>query len=296
MDLISDLRIALTIARTNSISAASRDLNMTVSTVSRRLDDLEDKLSMRLFNRTTKGLFLTSDGDAALLEAEELVEKADRLIARGASDPGRLSGVLRVTAPARFGQLYIAPVVARFMLDHPGLRVDLACTDQIQNLEETGFDVAIRIGRSGQDHNLVRKLIANRRILVASPNWLARNDLPSSIEELSGCEGLMLGGETAWITRGPEGKRVEIKPAVRFRSQYGDVIHDVCVAGCGVAFKSIWDVAASVKTGRLIHIFKDYEQFEPSDITLVLPRRRFVSERVRQFTEAVEAGLKDTSW
>lgn len=298
MDLISDVKVALAIARTKSLSAAARELNMTVPTVSRRLDDLETKLGVRLFNRTTKGVFVTDDGNALLESGQELVEQADDFLRRGALKSKGLTGILRVSAPARFGQLYIAPLVADFLKDHPGLSLDLACTDQILNLEETGFDLAIRIGRFGQDNNIVKKIASNRRILVAAPDWLAANPLPEKIEALAGCDGLMLGSETTWKLKRSHAdtgvSRLEITPHVRFRSRYGDVIRSVCEAGCGIALKSVWDVATALQEKTLVQIFPPYEQDSSSDIMMVFPSRRFVSDRVRAFASAVETSLRKT--
>lgn len=295
MDLISELKVALTIARTKSLSAASRELNMTVSTASRRLDELEEKLKTRLFNRTTKGLFLTDDGDALLIQGQELVERADNLINTSALQSNKLSGILRVTAPARFGQNYIAPVAAQIMLEHPNLSIDLACTDQIQNLEESGFDLAIRIGFFGQDSNIVRKLLPNRRILVASPQWLQLNNIPTRIQDLAGCDGLMLGNETSWKLKSTNQKCIEITPRIRFRSRFGDVVREICEEGCGIALKSSWDVVPAIKAGKLVQLFPDYQQDSVSDITLVMPSRKFVSERTKVFAEAVQTALRSTN-
>lgn len=294
MDLVSDLQMALAVARLRSISAVAREMNMTASSVSRRLDDLERKLDVRIFNRTTKGLFLTDDGADILAQGRDLVEKAEQLLSRATGAGGQLSGTLKITAPARFGQLYVAPLAAEFLLKHPNVSVDLACTDQIQNLEETGMDVAIRIGRFGQEQNLVRKLTANRRVLVAAPRWIEKNGAPAEIDQLNKIDGLFLGDETVWRLKGPDGVEVRAKPFARFRSRYGDVVRQVCEAGAGVAFKSLWDVSSAIEDGSLVRILPDYDQFNPSDITLVLPTRRYVNNRVRTFVEMLEEMIQRT--
>ncbi len=292
MDLIENLKIALTIARTKSISAAARELNMTVPTVSRHLDNLEDRLKTRLFNRTTKGLFLTDDGDAVLVDAQELVERAENLGFRDTAASESLSGTLRLTAPARFGQIYIAPIVADFMRAHPNISIDLACTDHIQNLEEDGFDLAVRIGRVGQHNNTIKKIVANRRILVCSPAWLEQNPIPRMVSQLSGCDGLLLGTETRWLLKNATGEEFSVTPRARFGSRYGDVIREICEAGCGIALKSMWDVGPCLEAGTLVQIFPDFEQKETSDITLVYPDRRYVSARARAFSTTLENVLR----
>ncbi len=293
MDLIADLKIALAIARTKSISGAARELNMTVPTVSRHLDDLEGRLRTRLFNRTTKGVFLTDGGDAVLVDALELVERADNLISQSASASEGLSGMLRLAAPARFGQTYIAPIAAEFMRVHPNISIDLACTDHVQNLAEEGFDLAIRIGRIGQDNNIIKKIVANRRILVCSPAWLSQNQIPDKLSGLSGCDGLLLGTETTWSLKNGAHEEVSVTPHARFRSRYGDVIREICEAGYGIALKSMWDVGPSLETGALVQVFPEYEQKQASDITLVFPNRHYVSGRVRAFATAVENALRN---
>ena len=292
MDLIADLKIALTIARTKSISAAARELNMTVPTVARHLNALEGKLKTRLFRRTTKGLFLTDDGDSVLVNAQELVERAEDIVSRCASASEGFSGTLRLTVPARFGQIYIAPIAAEFMQEHPNISIDLACSDHVHNLEEDGFDLAVRIGRSGQGSNIIKKIATNRRILVCSPEWLRRNLLPDTVAELSGCDGLLLGAETNWTLRNAADEEALVTPHMRFRSRYGDVIREICEAGCGIALKSMWDVKTCLEAGTLVRIFPEYEQRESSDITLVFPDRRYISGRARAFATAVENTLR----
>lgn len=226
------------------------------------------------------------------MDAQELVERAENLGSRGTTASEGLSGTLRLTAPARFGQIYIAPIVADFMRTHPNISIDLACTDHIQNLEEDGFDLAVRIGRSGQHNNTVKKIVANRRILVCSPTWIEQNPIPRIVSQLSGCDGLLLGAETKWLLKNAAGDELSVTPHARFRSRYGDVIREICEAGCGIALKSMWDVGPCLEAGTLVQIFPEFEQKETSDITLVYPDRRYVSARARAFGTTLENVLR----
>ena len=293
MDLISDLKMALAVARLNGISAAAREMDVTASSVSRRIDDLEKRLNVRIFNRTTKGLHVTDDGQSILAEGQGLVQNAEMLLSRATNHGDSLSGSLRVTAPARFGQLFVAPAVSRFMLEHPDVTVDLSCTDEIQNIEDLGMDIAIRIGRKGQQNNLVRKLAANHRVLVAAPAWIEQYGAPDTIDLLGQVDGLVLGTENIWHLKGPGGVLVDIKPNVRFRSRYGDVVRQICESGAGVAFKSLWDVSAAIEQGTLVQLFPEYQQSNPADITVVLPTRRYVASRVRVFIDTLDALMKE---
>jgi len=291
MDLVTDLRLVLALARLGSLAAAARETGVGTSSVARRLDVLEHRLGERLFNRTPRGVFLTQAGEARLVAARQIVDAADeftRVDAREAT----LSGLLRLSCPARFGERCVAPVVAAFLATHPDVRIELDLTDEIRDLDRDGIDVAVRIGESAPEHNVVRRIAPNRRILVAAPEWIDAHPPIVSPQDLDGADGLMLGSKTEWRLRVPDGTSAVVRPRRRFGGRGGDVILTLCLAGLGVALKSKWEVRELVGRGALDEVLPGVVQDVSADIMTLMPSRRHVPRLVRVFVAELERDLR----
>lgn len=291
MDLVTDLRLVLALARLGSLAAAARETGVGTSSVARRLDALEHRLGERLFNRTPKGVFLTQAGEARLVAARQIVDAADEFTRRDAGE-ATLSGLLRVSCPARFGERCVAPVVAAFLAAHPDVRIELDLTDEVRDLDRDGIDVAVRIGESAPEHNVVRRIAPNRRILVAAPEWIATHSPIASPANLDGVDALMLGSATEWSVRSPDGTVSTVRPRRRFGGRGGDVVLTLCLAGLGVALKSAWEVRELVERGALNEVLPGCVQDVPADIMTLMPSRRYVPRLVRVFVAELERDLR----
>lgn len=291
MSLIPDLALMLELAEHGSFSVVGRRQDQAPSSVARRLDRLEAMVGERLFNRTPKGLFLTTTGARKLSEARALVAAAEAFVAARPRD-GALKGGVALTAPSRLGAVCVAPIVASFLAEHPEISVDLHLTDAFQDLDRDRIDIAVRIGGDAPGHHRVRRIADNRRVLVASPAYVATRPPIATPEDLRGCDGVVLGAAPVWRLRDAAGRRVEVTPRARVRCVAGDAVTTLCEAGLGVALKSYWDVRGSLMAGRMVQVLPDWTQADGSEIVLTTPSNRLVSPAARAMAQALERGLR----
>lgn len=290
MDLLEAIRTFERIARTGSLSAAGRELRIGTAGVSRRLAALESRLGVRLFQRSTRGLALTGEGSALLSRAGALLADAESLESLFSDDAGRVSGLLRLSAPTRFGERYVVPAIEAFLRQHPAADVSLHLTDRHLDLVANGLDLAVRVGPSPDSSHILHRLAVSRRIVCASPDYLHRMGTPRSPADLGTHHCLVLGDKDVWrFRRDGQEYRVQVHP--RLRCLDGDVVSQCCRRGLGVALKSLWDVFEDVAAGHLVPLLDDVTVGDDAMICVLLPSRRRVPERVRAFMDALRAGI-----
>ena len=294
MDRLDDLNLFVRVAELGSITAAARDLDLSLSVASERLKRLEQALGVRLFYRTTRRLTLTEEGAALLEQGRPLLEDLEALTS-GLERAGReITGTLRVTMPAAFGRLYISPLLPRFLARHPMLNVHVVVADQMLDLAHEGLDLAIRIGALESSSLVSRKIAANRRLLCASPGYLRRHGTPKTPDALARHACLVLVGSKgpidSWTLRGADGREHVVRVRGRLHSNSGEVIRDAALAGQGIALFSTWHVHDDLRAGRLRVVLPQYSLPE-SGIYAVMPQRRLVLPRVRVFVDYVAKEL-----
>jgi len=298
MDRLDDLNLFVRVAELGSITAAARDLDLSLSVASQRLKRLEQRLGVRLLYRTTRRLKLTEEGAALLEQGRPLLEDLDALTS-GLKRAGReITGTLRVTMPAAFGRLYVSPLLPRFLARHPTLNIHMVVADQMLDLAHEGLDLAIRIGTLESSSLVSRKIAANRRLLCASPRYLRRHGTPRTPDALTRHECLVLVGSRgpidSWVLRGPDDQEHVVRVRGRLHSNFGEVIRDAALAGQGIALLSTWHVHDELRTGRLRVVLPKYSLPE-SGIYAVMPQRRLVPPRVREFVEYLAKELAKIS-
>ena len=279
-----DLAILTAVIDDGSMSAAARRLGVTPALVSQRIAKLEDRLGVRLLNRTTRRLSLTEEGRALDMRAREILaslQDAEAAVSEGTTRP---RGTLRVTLPAAFGRLHIAPLLPDFLARHPDMQVSATLTDAVTDLVDHGFDLAVRIGRLGDSSLIARRLAPNHRLLCASPAYLARHGAPARPEALSGHACLVLGSQPVWRFDGPDGE-VTHRPRALIESNDGEVLRQAALAGAGLTLKSTWEVGPDLAAGTLVRVLADFPC--PSDVAVhaVYPGRHHLSPRVRAFVD-----------
>lgn len=279
-----DIAVFVRAAALGNLSAAARDLALSTSTASARLQRLEDQLGARLLHRTTRRLSLTGDGERFLEHAEQLLvmsEAAVQSVGRGAEAP---RGTLRVTAPASFGRQHVSPAIPAFLAKYPGITLDLRLTDQIVGLVDAGIDVALRMGALPDSTLVARPLAPSLRVICASPDYLRRHGTPRHPEELRQHNCLILGDQSTWRFDTPVGEHAV---AVRgnLRVDNGEVIRDAIVAGVGIALKSTWDVASLLREGRLVTVLDEYPVLPSVSIWAIYPSRHLVPLKTRAFVD-----------
>lgn len=285
MDHLGDLDVFARVVTAKSMSAAGRELDLSPAVISKRIRRLEERLGVRLLQRTTRQLALTEAGQGFYERVVSIlasVEEAEAWVSRG-SDTVR--GVLRVSAPTSFGRMHIAPALARFLEQHPAISIDLVLTDALVDIVGEGFDVAIRIADL-QDSSLVaRRLAPIHRMLCAAPSYLSKHGRPERIEDLAHHQLLSHTGE--WQLEGPEGS-IHLRPHGPLKTNSSEVVREAVLAGVGIALRSTWDIAPELKSGRLVPVLPSYTGSKRVALHAVYPSRRHLEQKVRAFVDYLQ--------
>jgi DNA-binding transcriptional LysR family regulator len=292
MDRMAALRTFAAVARLRSFAAAARQLRLSATAASRAVALLEEELGVPLLLRTTRWVSLTPEGEAyleACLPALEQIDDAARQIRGGAAEP---RGRLVVAAPVVFGRMHVLPILNRLLRAHPRLSVQLRSADRVVALAEEGIDIALRIGELPDSALHHVKLAEVRRVVVASPAYLAARGEPSDVSGLAGhdliaFDNLTANGEWRFGASGRPALRVE----ARIVTNDVETAVEAAVAGLGVTRVLSYQVATRVADGRLRRIL---QAFEPPAIpvNLVFPAARRGSASVRAFIEAARLELR----
>jgi DNA-binding transcriptional LysR family regulator len=288
MDRIGDLSLFLRVLDLGSSSAAARSLDLSVAVASQRLKRLERELGVRLLHRTTRQLHATPEGAALAEQGRALVEDLEALTGGLRQSATEVSGTLRVTIPASFGQQYISPLLPEFLALHPRVKLSVNLNDQILDLVGSGFDLGIRVGALGDSGLVARQLATNRRVLCASPDYLRQHGTPRTPADLATHDCLLLvgrqGRQDVWRFTDRKGREIAQRVQGRFESNQGELLRDAVVAGLGIALHSVWHVHEQLRAGRLQVLLPDYP-IAATGIHAVMPQRRLVPPRVRAFVD-----------
>lgn len=287
MDSVSDLRFFVTLSRHSTLARAAQEFGVTPPTISKRLAALEQRLGVRLMNRTTRRISLTLEGETYLAQGERLLEELGALEQIVASGGAAARGLLRVHATLGFGRRHIAPAVSRFLEHYPDIDVQLHLSHAPVNLVDSGFDVIIRFGDAPDSRLTARTLALNRRLLCASPAYLQHAGVPASPSELQAhrCIVIRESDETygSWhLSQG--GQTQSVKVGGRVSSNDGEAAVAWALDGLGIILRSEWDVARYLHSGRLREVLPDWS-LPPANVVAVYPKRQYVSARTRAFLD-----------
>ncbi|MBU1175740.1 MAG: LysR family transcriptional regulator [Alphaproteobacteria bacterium] len=253
MDQIDSFRLFVAIAEQRSLSAVARQRDVAPSTVTLVLQRLEDQVSTRLVNRTTRRLSLTADGESFLAECRRILESVDAAL-EGYSEHGPLHGTIRLTASNDFGRTHVAGIVHRFMQDHPAIRAELVLSDQVLDLVAEGFDIGIRSGKSTDPRFQSRRLLRGRRVICAAPSYWEAHGKPETPRDLVSHNCLVLerpgAPQSTWRFRSEDGE-ISVKISGSRTCNDGEVLHKWAISGGGIILKADWDVAADIVRNRL---------------------------------------------
>lgn len=284
MDQLKQIESFVAVAIRGSLSAAARAEGVTPAVIGRRLDALEQRLGVRLLLRTTRSVTLTFEGSAFFEDCQRILNDLSNAEAAVSLGSVRASGHLRISAPAGFGRRHVAPLLRDFLDVHPEVSCTLDLSDRLVDLVNEGIDCAIRIGELGDSSLVSVRLAENRRVVVASPDYLARYGMPTTPAELAGHACLSLGQQRGWQFRDVTGELVTVKVGGRFECNDGAVLHEWARAGHGLAWRSLWEVDGDLRAGRLVSVLDDFAA-PPNGIHAVFPQRRNLALRVRLFID-----------
>ncbi|MDJ0686868.1 MAG: LysR substrate-binding domain-containing protein [Alphaproteobacteria bacterium] len=295
-----ELRFFATVATSASLAAAARMLNVSPPAVSQRLRQIEQRLGFRLVERSRGHLTLTMEGESLLRNSEPILHALERLNENMRSQRREVTGPLKIIAPFGFGRMHVAPAIAELVGAHPNLAPELALSDDPYGAARTeSWDLIIHVGKLSDTNLTQKKLASNRRLLCASPDYLAKNDRPLNPDDLQnhacGVVREDQADATLWTLTGPHGERhtQRIRPA--FASNNGEIIKSWAVAGMGIVLRSEWNVAAELVDGRLERVLENYA-LPDADIVALLNSRTLRSARTRYAVEALASRISSHSW
>lgn len=287
-DQLKQLQTFVSVAQKGSLSAAAMAEGIAPAVIGRRIDALEARLGVKLLLRTTRKITLTFEGSAFLEDCQRILTDLHNAESSVSAGGVKASGHLRLTAPAGFGRRHVAPLIPAFLQTHPEVSVTLDLSDRLVDLFNENIDCAIRLGDLA-DSSLVRvKLADNQRVCVAAPAYLAQHGQPTTLEDLAHHRCLTLGSaaqsQRGWTFLTKDGTVTTIKVSGPLECTDGAVLHDWCLSGHGIAWRSLWEVGADLAAGRLQMVLNRYTA-PPNGIHAVFPQRRHLPLRVRLFID-----------
>src|SRR5579863_6273410 len=287
MPRFKQIETFVAVAAKGSLSAAAQAEGVAPAIIGRRLDALEERLGVKLFVRTTRKLTLTFEGSAFLEDCQRIIHDMQNAEASVSAGGVKASGHLRVSAPAGFGRKHVAPLVPAFTLAHPDVSITLDLSDRMVDLVNEGFDCAVRLGELPDSSLVSLRLGENRRVCVASPHYLARRGMPVDLDALEEHNCLPLGASSnqqrGWVFQ-QDDKVVSIKVSGTMECSDGAVLHEWCLEGHGLAWRSWWEVGTDIADGRLVSVLDAFAA-PPIGIHAVFPQRRHLPLRVRLFLD-----------
>jgi DNA-binding transcriptional LysR family regulator len=287
MEKLDTMAVFARVVEAESFSGAARALGLSKSAVSKQVSGLEDRLGLRLLNRTTRRLSLTEAGATFYQGCQRVVaeaEAAEQAVTHLASAP---RGRLRVNAPMSFGVRHISPALPEFLRCYPELAVDLTLNDRIVDLVEEGFDVGVRIAPLVDSSLVARRLAPSRSVLAAAPAYLEARGVPRDVDELEEHACLIYSYQViveGWRLTGPEGAR-RLKVSGPLRVNSGDAILAAALGGLGVALLPGFICGEDLRAGRLVRILPGWEALPENAVSAVFPAARHLSPKVRAFVD-----------
>lgn len=292
-----DLGFFALLVRHENFAEAAREIGITASAVSRRLARLEDRLGVRLMNRTTRRVSLTGEGEVYFSKAARLLAEIDELENSLRSGKENPSGLLRINATFGFSREYIASTVSSFCDSYPEVEVQLVVTDAPMNLIEQGFDLNIRFGNPPTSNLIQRLLQRNRRFMCASPIYLEKHGKPENLQDLRHHNCIVLRQEhdiyDIWRFDDLGGDSPSARVDGGLSTNDGDIAREWMLTGHGIMLRSEWDIAHHVRDGRLHVVLPDY--FQTANILAIYPERHHLTAKVRAFSDLLAKRIQDAN-
>jgi len=290
-DRLREMRAFVAVCDANGFAPAARRMGLTASVVTRLVAGLELDLGVVLLQRTTRSVKLTDAGARFLERSRRILADVEEAELAAQEERGSPRGRLTVSAPLLFGRIHVAPLVSDLLDDNPDLQVDLSLSDRYVNLVEEGIDVAVRIGHLSDSALIARRIGATRRVLVASPKYLAKRGIPTEPEHLAS-HSLIAFHTTApdreWRFDHPDRGTIRVPLSPRFSTNSGEGAIEHAVRGGGIAAVFRYHVSSRLAEGDLVELL---HQFAPPEVPIqaVFPTTRLLSIKVRAFLGALEA-------
>ncbi len=326
MDKLKQMESFVSVATRGSLTAAAQAEGVAPAIMGRRLDALEERLGVKLLVRTTRRISLTHEGSAFLEDCQRLLTDVANAEASVSAGGVKASGHLRITAPAGFGRRHVAPLVPKFRELHADVTISLNLSDRVVDIAGEGYDCAVRVGDMPDSSLVSVRMADNRRLCVATPDFLKRHGTPAQPQDLTRFDCLVLSSDASqtrgWAFRVPrnaprrqdgstlqgavshnaQGRQHEsaltgaasvkddstevmhLRPSGPMDCSDGQVLHNWCLAGHGIAWRSSWEVEEEIAEGRLVTVLEEFAA-PPNGIYAVFPQRKHLPLRVRLWVD-----------
>ncbi|MCR6477443.1 LysR family transcriptional regulator [Variovorax sp. ZS18.2.2] len=293
---LNEILVFMAVVDEGSFIAGGQAMGLTRSAAGKAVGRLEDRLGVRLLNRTTRTLSLTDEGRVFYERGLLILSAVDEAEASVAGPGGAPRGVLRLTVPDAFGRLVVLPLMQKYLAAWPDLQAEVSFTDRVADIVEDGFDLAVRIGAGGEntDTGLVSRVVAKyKAVLCASPAYIADRGEPPDIDALAAHDCLFFSSRNqrqSWRFRSDDGSWVKAQGRSRLRLDSGEALRDAAVAGLGIALLPDFLVAEDLAAGRLRQVLPGLDAGDVK-IFALYPTRRLLEPRVRRFIDLMAEEL-----
>jgi DNA-binding transcriptional LysR family regulator len=298
MDRLKVIESFVAVATKGSLTAAAKIEGVAPAVIGRRIDALEERLGVKLLTRTTRRITLTREGSAFLEDCQRLLTDLANAEANVSVGSVKVSGALRITAPAGFGRRHVAPMIPQFLAQHPKVSMSLNLSDRVTDLPTEGFDCAVRLGDLPDSSLVAVRLADNRRQCVAAPSYLQRAGTPKTPSDLTRHECLVLTSDASQ-TRGwafsVDGATTHMRPSGRLDCSDGQVLHAWALAGLGIAWRSTWEVSDDIAAGRLVSVLDEFAA-PPNGIYAVYAQRKHQPLRLRLWVEYLKQAWNNPAY
>lgn len=295
MDRLSEMQIFITVVDQGGFTDAAKQLGLSKSAVSKNVSALESRLSARLLNRTTRRVKPTEIGLAYYGKAKRVLSGANYADAMVTSMQSEPSGMLRISAPLSFGIKHLSPVISQFLFKYPDVDIDMNVDDSPVDILGGGFDVGIRIGRLTDSSLRARKLTQSGKVLVASAEYLKREGVPQSIDDLNNHSLLhysFLLTANIWRLISETGEERQVRVGGRLTVNNGETLMAASEAGLGISQIPEFTVCDSIRAGRLIPVL-DHLPRPQIDIHAIYPEGKYIQPKLRAFIDFIAAHFRN---
>lgn len=286
LPLLNDLRVFMLVARRAGFAAAAEELGVSPAFVSKRVSLLEQTLNVVLLHRTTRRVTITEEGERIYEWAQRILQDVDEMMDELSDVRQVPQGTLRIISSFGFGRRVVAPALSALALQYPQLELRFDVQDRLVDLVNEGVDLDIRVGDDIAPNLIARQLAANHRVLCASPQFLARHPPPKRLSDLAALPCLVIKERDhpfgIWQLHSKEGQHA-IKVTGPLSSNHGEIVHQWCLDGQGIALRSWWDVRENIASGHLVHVLPEF--FQPANVWAVYVSRLATSAKIRTTVE-----------
>lgn len=290
---INDLRIFARVAAVQNLSAVGAELDVTPGTISKRLQALEDELRVKLFDRTTRSIRITTEGTKFLEHTERVLSEIDAARAAVSVNVEQPAGRLRLVAPSSIARRLLAPAVSSFLSGYPEIDIRIDLTDRVVNLMDEAYDAAIVCGELEDSTLIARRLGPDRHVLVASPSYLHKRGIPKTPADLDQHDCLLLGNGRSWTLKRPGEDAQSFRVSARMQSDDSDLLRWTAIQGGGIYRGSALNVSRDVARGVLAIVLPEYEVVSKSAIWIVYSKSRHMLPRMRALVDHMVQWSRD---